>query len=148
MATADRLMSVEWISGEERMSNVLTKTAASLMTRIIVGSVFNSRNVQNKSNAEGYLKAQLWQPYRKFKQICGFLWCQIRHVHTWQRKSLLLEGSVRNEPNRGYATSRGFGLHIFPHLLSVSFHSRVKKRCRGCSWFSSNRTIGSGTSSH
>ncbi len=39
------------------MSNVLTKTAASLMTRIIVGSVFNLHNVQNKSNTEGYLKS-------------------------------------------------------------------------------------------
>lgn len=67
-----KLMSGEWISGEEHMSNVLTKTAASPMTRIIVGSVFNLRNVQNISNVEGDLKSAAMATLQEVQTDLGF----------------------------------------------------------------------------
>lgn len=140
-------MSGEWISGEEHMSNVLTKTAASPMTRIIVGSVFNLRNVQNKSNAEGYLKRAVMATLQEVQTdlllpVVSNKACP--HLTVEEP----FQGSVINEPKSCYATSQSFGLCFFPRMLSVSFRGRVKKRCRGCSWFSSNRTTGSGTSGH
>lgn len=100
---------VSWMDLWRRahVSNNLTETAG--RTRIVVGSVFSLRGVQNKSNSEGDLKQSATMATLQEQE----LWCQKRLVHTWRE-------SASDEPESRYATS------LFP-TFALRFFSRAVK---------------------
>lgn len=112
-----KLMSAEWTSGEEHMWVITWRRRQPPLWQ---GSLLDP--LQNKSNSEGDLKKCNNGNFTGSSDRSEV--CRKRLVHTWRE---LLR-------------------HSFPptRLLSVSFHGRLKRKCRGCIWFASNRAFGSG----